>query len=268
MTQATPLVFLKLGGSLITDKTRPFTARRDIIDQIAQEIALVWHKPTALRLLIGHGSGSFGHAAAQPHQTQNGVRTEADWLAFAEVWAAARQLNQIVIESLRAAQLPIIAFPPSACVMTQDRRIETWDLTPLNRALTLGLIPVVQGDVVFDSALGGTILSTEQVFVYVSGKLRPDRILLAGAEPGVYREANGQKNVVQSITPHNISQIHPALSGSHAADVTGGMLAKVELMLKLVEDDPSLEVDIFAGGEPGNIARALEGDHFGTRVSC
>jgi isopentenyl phosphate kinase len=59
------LVLLKLGGSVITDKTRPFTARLDVIERLAAEIKnALTDRGDDLRLIIGHGAGSFGHEAA------------------------------------------------------------------------------------------------------------------------------------------------------------------------------------------------------------
>ena len=66
------LVFVKLGGSLITDKTKPFTARMDIIKRLAEEI----HEAKGegkLKLLIGHGGGSFPHVPAKKYQVHKGV---------------------------------------------------------------------------------------------------------------------------------------------------------------------------------------------------
>jgi isopentenyl phosphate kinase len=36
--------------------------------------------------------------------------------------------------------------------------------------------------------LGGTILSTEDLFTYLAGLLHPEQILLAGNEPGVWAD--------------------------------------------------------------------------------
>jgi isopentenyl phosphate kinase len=54
------LVFLKLGGSLITDKTRPYTPRLDILALLAEQIAAA-----NVRMVLGHGSGSCWHTAAK-----------------------------------------------------------------------------------------------------------------------------------------------------------------------------------------------------------
>jgi len=262
------LTFLKLGGSLITNKSQPLTARQGIIQHIADEISFCCSKDPELRLLIGHGSGSFGHVIASQYQTQNGVQKTGDWLGFAEVWAAARELNQIVINTLSAAGLPVMAFPPSAGAITANKILKSWDIQPLKFALTHHLIPIVQGDVIFDTVLGGTIFSTEQVFQHLAQELYPSRILLAGADPGVYRAPGKTEDIIDLITPANFGKILPALSGAKTPDVTGGMLVKVELMLSLVKENPRLKVQIFSGVEPGNIRMVLAGEKIGTLITA
>ena len=56
---------LKLGGSLITDKANAKTPRRETLSRIALEIAAYRRYAGADgRLILGHGSGSFGHIPA------------------------------------------------------------------------------------------------------------------------------------------------------------------------------------------------------------
>lgn len=260
------LVFLKLGGSLITDKAQPLTPRLDVIRRISAEISEACRDHPRLKLLIGHGSGSFGHTVADRHQTQDGVQGYEAWQGFAEVWAAARELNQIVIECLANENLPVIAFPPSAGIIAENKILKSWDTHPLETALAHNLIPVVQGDVIFDSAIGGTIFSTEQVFMHLARVCNPRRILLAGLEPGVLNDPHRSQEIIERITPQDMEQVKYALSGAENPDVTGGMLTKVQFMLKLVQELPELEVLIFSGAEPGNIQRAIEGENPGTLI--
>ncbi len=92
------IIFLKLGGSLITDKDKPLTPRIDVIEGFAAEIAEAIQCKGDFHLVIGHGSGSCGHATADQFQTHLGGQGEAYWRGFAEVWRAARELNQIMID--------------------------------------------------------------------------------------------------------------------------------------------------------------------------
>ena len=264
-------VFLKLGGSLITEKTVPRTPRPEVLRRVAQEIAEARQANPRLRLLLGHGSGSFGHVPARQYGTRQGVRTPEQWRGFAEVWRDANALNRLVVDALVEAGLPVIAFPPSASVTARDGQVVDWDITPLCRALQAGLLPVVQGDVIFDTVRGGTILSTEEVFIHLAQHLHPARLLLAGIEPGVWaayppRLDGAATGIVPEITPENFMEVLPALGGSRATDVTGGMASKVRQMLALVQDLPGLEVLILSGLQPGAVREALLGELSGTKI--
>jgi isopentenyl phosphate kinase len=262
------LVFIKLGGSLITDKTKPLTARIEVIKRLAEEIARAIDASPNLNLLIGHGSGSFGHAIASQYQTQAGGSGQAYWQGFAEVWRAARTLNEIVIQHLADAGLPVIAFPPSAAAHAKNGSIVRWDLAGIKQAITHHLVPVVQGDVVIDAALGGTIVSTEKVFQYLADPLKPAKILLAGLDTGVFSNPDQPDQIIPQITPSSFAAVLPALSGAQALDVTGGMLSKVQLMIALVQADPGLKIMIFSGAQPGNLYRALQGHSHGTLITA
>ena len=49
------LVFLKLGGSLITDKTQPYTPLLDVMDDLALQIRTALQTHPNLHLVLGHG---------------------------------------------------------------------------------------------------------------------------------------------------------------------------------------------------------------------
>lgn len=261
------LIFLKLGGSLITDKARPFTPRREKLAALAGEIQAAWQADPGLSLLLGHGSGSFGHVAAQQHGTRQGVSSPQGWLGFAQVWRQASALNRLVIEALHQAGLPALSFPPSAMLTARSRRVAAWDLQPLRQALAARLLPVIYGDVVFDLDLGGTIFSTEDLFTHLAGELQPRRILLAGMEEGVWADFPACTRLVPHLTPAGLAQVAGGLGGSAATDVTGGMLDKVQQSLAWVKAVPGLEVHIFSGERPGAVGQALLGGLPGTRLT-
>ena len=261
------LIFLKLGGSLITDKTVPFTPRTEKIAEIASEIAEARRTHPNLSLLLGHGSGSFGHTAGRKYGTRQGVRTAEEWSGFAEVWYQASELNRHVMSALTSAGIAAIALAPVASVIARDGKVARWDLEPLRRALQGGILPVIYGDVVFDEVRGGTILSTEDLFGYLARKLSPNRILLAGLEQGVWADFPARKEVISKITPESYSGIKQQVGAGLGEDVTGGMESKVGLMLDLVQSTPGLTAQIFSGEKQGNLSKALEGETVGTLIS-
>jgi isopentenyl phosphate kinase len=258
------MIFLKLGGSLITDKARPETARLDVLARLAQEIAEArWQQPE-LRLLLGHGSGSFGHPEAARHGTHLGAHTEQEWRGFLEVWQAADRLHGHVLDALQAVGLPVMSFPPSATAACENGEIISLAHEPILHALNAGLLPVVLGDVAFDRQRGATILSTEQVMGWLADVLAPSRILLAGVEEGVYLRFPLRDRPLERLSYPDLERL--ALGESAGTDVTGGMAAKVRWGLNMIERRPDLEIRIFSAIRPGTLLGAIRGDEVGTQI--
>ncbi|MGD2205194.1 MAG: isopentenyl phosphate kinase [Anaerolineae bacterium] len=254
------LVFVKLGGSVITDKTRPETARHKVIVRLAKEVSCALEARPTLSLLLGHGSGSFGHVAARRHGTCQGVRTAEQWRGFAEVAAVAARLNRLVTDHFLAAGVPVWTLQPSASARCRGGALVSLDTTSMEEALARGLAPLVYGDVALDEVQGGTIISTEQVFVYLARRLHPARLVLVGAVDGVFEGdplSDPSVRPVPEISAANWESVRAALGGSHATDVTGGMLAKVEAMVRLVRELPELTVHLISGERPGALEAAL-----------
>ena len=250
-------IFLKLGGSLITDKTRIEHARRPIIRRLAREIKAAREARPDLQLVLGHGSGSFGHVAAKKHGTREGVKDRSGWLGYAEVAAAAARLNQIVADLFVAEGAPVVSLPPSASARCDDGRLSYLDTFVLRAMLEHGLVPLVQGDVALDAVRGATIVSTEDVFLYLVREFQPTHILLAGEVAGVYDHRDATGAIIPVITLGNVEQYTSALGGSHGADVTGGMLGKVNQMLDVVQHHPAVVARVFSGAVRGNVQRLL-----------
>jgi isopentenyl phosphate kinase len=257
------LVFLKLGGSLITDKQREASLRPDILTQVAQEVRRVLRREPGLNLVLGHGSGSFGHFAAR--RTELMAAGPRNWPGFAETSAAAARLNRLVTDIFLSEGVPVVSLQPSASAACENGELYTLAVEPLRAVLAGGCVPVVYGDVAIDARRGYTIISTEQIFAYLAGILKPDRIVLAGQVPGVLTadpNRDPDARLIPLITPVTLPAVEHRLSGSAGVDVTGGMLTKVREMLNLVERQPRLEVRLVSGLEPGMIERALLDDDF------
>ncbi|MFQ5857868.1 MAG: uridylate kinase [Anaerolineae bacterium] len=268
------ITFLKLGGSLITDKTREETARPQVIRRLAREIRAARASRPGLQLLLGHGSGSFGHFAAE--RTRLLELDGFDPVAYADVAAAAARLNRIVADLCVEEGVPAVSLPPSASARCSDGRLQHLATAPIQTLLGRGAIPLVYGDVALDEVRGATILSTEDVFVFVAGVpstslrrdsgqgsgqgLNPARIILAGEVDGVFTAdpiQDPSAQPIRELTPATFPAMVQALGGSAGVDVTGGMLSKVRSMVDLVAARPELEVYVISGLEAGRVERAL-----------
>lgn len=260
-------IFLKLGGSLITDKNTPFTARHDIIRDIGNQIKDAIARNPDVRLLIGHGSGSFGHAAAKAVGYKEGNLENYNPVDFESIQIAARQLNNILVDELIKIPLPVISFPPSSYIQSKGKEILNWDVGPIRTALESRMLPIIFGDAVIDSELGGVIFSTEELFLYLIDKLQPEKTLIAGKEKGVWADYPNNQRLIPVLTSENFSRFESSIHSSHSVDVTGGMLKKVQLLFKALEIKPDLEINIFSGEQYLAIFDSISGKSIGTVIS-
>jgi isopentenyl phosphate kinase len=248
------VIFLKLGGSLITDKTAVESVRSDVLERVAHEIGEARESAPNLQLVVGHGSGSFGHVAAAKYGTRQGVRTREEWTGFAQVSDSAARLNALVRKVFLGAGIPTLTLQTSASAFCQNGKILSLASKPIELALKAGLVPLIYGDVAYDGTLGGTIISTEEIMSYLTPILRPRWLLLAGETQGVFGSGG---ELVTHLNKNNIEQIQANLTGSRGTDVTGGMQSKVTDMLKLVGENTDVSVLIFSGLEMGLVRRAI-----------
>ncbi len=261
------LTFVKLGGSLITDKNQICAARQAVIARLVQELKQALYVDPDLQIILGHGSGSFGHPPAKKYQTRNGVHSAEEWQGFIEVRRQADALHRIVMDELWQAGLRAVGFPPSATAITKNRTEVHWNLEPLKNALEHGLMPVVFGDVVLDEEIGGTILSTEEILAFLCKSLPIERILMAGSEEGVWKNTDNPSEIYSIFTPTSFKTDFSRIGNSNAPDVTGGMRSKVEILLSILREHPSMQISIFSGAQSKNLLNALGGEKIGTTLT-
>ena len=180
---------IKLGGSLVTDKLEPKSFRRATVKQISLQLIGLRASQPERRIVVGHGSGSFGHFEARKYNTIQGVRTTEDRMGFARVGAVASELSQLILAEFLAAGLPALRFQPSAMQVARNQALVRLETRPLILALEQQLIPVVCGDVTLDEELGGTIISTETLFARLVAPLGVENIILLGEVDGVLDHA-------------------------------------------------------------------------------
>jgi isopentenyl phosphate kinase len=239
-------IFVKFGGSVITDKRRPETPDLAAIAALSGAVATACAARPELRLVLSHGSGSYGHVAAARYGVHTGLADGADWYGYAATAGAALRLNRIVVDALLAAQVPAVSYQPSATCETDRGAVVAWETDHIVRALAHRLVPVIHGDVSFDRSQGSAIASTEMLLQWLCRvpALTPHKIILVG-ESAVYtadphRDPSAQR--IPVINAANIGAVLGGASGSHGVDVTGGMASKIRLMWSLIEQTPGLEV--------------------------
>ena len=234
---------LKLGGSVVTDKTDPETVDEAALDRAAEALA------GRDDIVIVHGGGSFGHHHADRHGVSTTTGTH-DPGAVRAIHGAMKRLNTAVIDALAGVDVPALPVHP----MSAAARDASGDLTlPTGGVRTMlgeGFVPVLHGDGVVHVDEGVTVLSGDELVVALADGLGADRVGVCSAVEGVYDEDG---DVIRRI--ETFDDAADALGDSDATDVSGGMTGKVRALLDL--DAPAHIFDLdgleafLDGGEPG-----------------
>ena len=255
------VILVKLGGSLITEKTGVEAARLEVIERLAGELAqFLTAAPPDLRVVLGHGSGSYGHAAARGSELRAGVGAEpatdevALRLAGSTTQAAAARLHRLLADRLVAAGVPAFTITPGSAGVADDGNLQWLAEEALTLALRLGLVPVVHGDVVTDRHRGLSICSTESVFESLVPVLRRLDVELLGAL------WLGETAGLLSASGATVEQLEPETAASHVGetrgtDVTGGMAHRLATVRRLA--DRGVDSMLLDGAVPGNLQWAL-----------
>jgi isopentenyl phosphate kinase len=258
------LILVKFGGSVITDKSKPFTEDIATIKRLAKEIHEA-REEKKFKIIIGHGGGSYPHTPALEFRTNEGIINERSYEGIAKVQDAASRLNRIIVKELINAGENAVSINPSSCTIAENGIIKKMFLEPIEKLLEFNMVPVPYGDVCLDLKKGCCILSTERILSYIARefnkKYKISRILLCGRVDGVFTD-NPDKNpdarLIPIISQKNIKKIENDLKSSSGIDVTGGMMHKVKMMLELT--DIGIESEIINAKKPGILKRSLLGE--------
>jgi len=111
------MFILKLGGSVITDKSVENSFKKDIVERLALEI-----KKANKEVIIIHGAGSYGHILAKKYDLNNGYKNEEQKLGFAKTHTSVQQLNSLVLKSLQQNNIAAVSIPPHAIMKLDDHK--------------------------------------------------------------------------------------------------------------------------------------------------
>ncbi len=255
-------IILKIGGSVITDKSVPMKIRYNVIHRIAREIRKYLNEYSDSRLIIVHGGGSVGHYLVKKLKVLEHGWDEKKYSAISnEMIRLALTISSI----LNINKVPATIITTHALfVLDNDNKIIDNDIgvRVLEGYLSRGLIPILYGDAVIkvlNNDVEFKILSGDDISWYLAGKLNASKLLFATSVNGIYDRdpSHPDARLLKEISLDEIGYIGSKLRGY---DVTGGMLNKLKSGIMYVNVLPKdLEVIVFNGLVEDNIYKALKG---------
>jgi len=247
------MYLVKLGGSIITDKSRPYEARIENIHRLGREI-----KDSGVSVVLVHGAGSFGHPKAKKYAIHLGYHDPEQIPVVSKIQRDVRKLNLMLLDAFQDEGLSPISMPPGMNVQCDNSLITSMDFRPYHSYLELGMMPVTFGDVVPDSAMRFCICSGDQLILWLARELKPEGVIFAADVDGVYDSdpaANGDARLIDTLHVNDITNVE---SGSTVDDVTGAMRGKLENMAAI--HAAGTAVKIINGTVAGRLQAALTGD--------
>jgi len=247
------MILIKLGGSIITDKTQYRTFNGDAVRRLCKEI-----KDSGAETMIVHGAGSFAHVLAKKHSLRDGFVSEEQVPAVAKVQYDARELNLLVVNELLHAGIPAVPIPPGSCFMMDNGRLMLDDPEVLLSASRIGIMPVTFGDVVFDRSTGFNICSGDQMMEVLCDVFDPELVVFVSDVDGLFDKDPKSDPDARLLTEVTSELLRGVSSDSTVDDVTGGVRAKVEAMLRMTT--PKRDCVLLNGAVEGRLYSLLKGE--------
>lgn len=251
------IIIVKLGGSVISDKNKPLSIRKDVINRLIYEII-----QSGKKIVLVHGGGSYGHPLAKKYQIQNGFnnKIENQVLGLAETHQAMDELNSIIIEEFLNKKFPAISLQPSSTFIFNPD-LQFFGTEHLEYLLDLGIIPVLYGDIVLKKNDRFSILSGDTIIQKICGSLqryKVSKVIFTIEEDGVIGKENQSDNkpfrLLEKIPVKNIDNI--ILKGfDEKIDVTGGIKGKLNSIAFICENN--ITAQIINGLKEGYLLKAL-----------
>ena len=220
----TMTLLLKLGGSVITDKSKTSTLRLDVLDRLCVELAEFMNLMPGARLVLSHGAGSFGHPQALQVDKLKKEGVFGDEFVGAEyvLRKSVRDLSTTVLKSLNKVGIEAELVHPSDFDHPRKWRNKVLDVFGESK------VPLFHGDYV-QADDGGKVVSTETLMhILLDENSQPlfkvDEIFFITDRDGVM----AGKQLLHEIRPSDV-ELWPNLhSADDKMDITGGMRSKVQ----------------------------------------
>jgi isopentenyl phosphate kinase len=245
---------LKIGGSILTDRSQFCVPRTRMVQAYAELILQHWGE-LAHHLILILGGGAFGHKVVERFALHHGSSQSpiADWTMLT---LRIFEWKALFIETLRELGVPAYPFHMPSLICLDRAEIVSVHLEPIRDALRAGLLPVLTGDLILDRTLGYTLFSSDRVpEALVAGGLVAQRVAFFANCPGLLRARDAPETLVEEVTAENYQELRPQAGASEFFDVTGGMGAKFDVLVRLARQ--GIEGLLTDGRDPPRAFRSL-----------
>ncbi|MEM1513393.1 MAG: isopentenyl phosphate kinase [Candidatus Thermoplasmatota archaeon] len=246
------MIIIKIGGSVISNKEKPFSFNEKIVEQIAEEIKYFYPEK---KFLIVHGGGSYGHPVAKKYKIREGWSNEKA-IGFYKTHRAMIELNNKIVDIFIEKGLPSFPICPSSIFTLKEGKIIDGYIEVIKNLINKNFIPFLYGDVSISVDKGIDILSGDQIVSYIANNFSAEKVIFLMDVDGIYDKNPKEKDAkLIDIIDEKIK----IKASEGFFDVTGGIKNKVEEAMKI-----DCDVYFINGKIKGNLTKAIKGIRVGT----
>ena len=248
------MYILKLGGSVITDKTKECSFRKQVMDNLAKKI-----KKANKQIILIHGAGSFGHIQAKKYKLNEGYSRPGQIHGFSVTHEMVQRLNSMVLKSLQNNGIPAVSISPHSVVKLDDHKLASMNYNVFDEYLKKKFTPVTFGDVVLDKKLSFSICSGDLLARALANHFKPVKVIFVIDEDGLYTsnpKIDKNAKLIESTTIGELERLK-TFADVHA-DVTGGMGGKIETIKNISK--LGIDTVLLNGNKPDRLYKVLVGE--------
>lgn len=178
------MILIKLGGSIITNKGKPQSAKRKTIDNILKQIKRIGEP----KILV-HGGGSYGHYWSVKY----GMHTKParySLKGLSVVKNSMIELDKIILDSATKNKLNTYSLPPTD-FMNGNKPIRN-KIQKIDEIAKSGLTPVTYGDALWYEQKKSYILSGDVIMTTIGKILKPRLSIFVLDVDGVYSDTKSK----------------------------------------------------------------------------
>jgi len=247
------MFIIKIGGSIITNKAKQNSFKKDILDKLAKQI-----KKSKKEVILIHGAGSFGHILAKKYNLNEGFKKNNQLYGFSLTHAMVQKLNLLVLNSLHENGISAVSLPPHNILKLKNHKFFSFNHQIFIDYLKIGITPVTFGDVVLDEKLGFSICSGDLLMQILSDCFKPEKTIFIIDEDGLYSsnpKINKNAEFIDSVAIEKLKKFSAALDKHD--DVTGGMGGKIETIKNIAK--LGIDTVLLNGNKPDRLFKVLNG---------
>jgi isopentenyl phosphate kinase len=235
------MIIIKLGGSIITNKEKPLSSRKKVVENIVKNL-----KKINESVIVVHGGGSYGHYWSVKYDMHTKPK-KYDMHGVAIVKNSMIELNKIILDIFIKNKLNPYSIPPTDFMSGNKPIIKK--IKEIEKIAESGLIPITYGDALWYGSKKTYILSGDKIMTYLSKILKPRLVIFALNEDGVYSDLKTKKLI------YEMKGENPKIS-KNKMDVTGGMTRKIEEATNITK--LGMNVFFVNGNKPERIVKAIK----------